>query len=639
MKSLENSVKTVTTNSNHNFQPHFFIGSGVTVNFNLRRPKVKSHPAAIYAIIRLFGQQKKINTYTKIYERDWDMRRQRCYIHAGLTAEERLQNLTTNRLLDEITFAIMEKACYLCGENQTGENAKPVPSDTTLIQKPKQMIKRKTTPTKTSTTKSKVNSKHNLKTLSEKYVSEFFDSKLQSLENKLKVAQDEKEQEIIKFEIGYKRQQRSGKIYQLKKFLDWVEKDNGSIDITKLKDGFLGRYQQYYRESTDIADSSIDTYILQTKAFFNWMNENGHLPKPIEQYKLEKVKLLKPKLTSEEKTEQYSPLTEEQIMKFRIVNCEDEQKEFYKNIFVLMCWCGFRKSDIPNILKGDLLTDSGKTFVTFTTQKTGVECIVPLDIYYPEALALYKKCKEYFDKHHYNIFSDIKRLRDCIRDVAEDAGLTEEVKQYTIKNGIKTPKLVRLCDMLHPHQGRHTFVTNLCLKGVPMETIINYTGHTDEKMIKQVYKNVTPLQQRGIAIKQTLKSATTLGLIDNTTSKVQSTPAPVRPVTTLKRAEGWRIFFREVFSGLDGCNLSLRDLWQGICLDWVVKNLSDEYGLAMIEFIIKEYELLQADKVEELRDIFSDILGKQITLTDIDEAKQNNEIVKYEMQRLKLQAK
>ena len=44
--------------------------------------------------------------------------------------------------------------------------------------------------------------------------------------------------------------------------------------------------------------------------------------------------------------------------------------------------------------------------------------------------------------------------------------------------------------MVHTHTARHTFVTMMCRKDIPKETVILATGHEDTKMIDEVYSHL-----------------------------------------------------------------------------------------------------------------------------------------------------
>ena len=77
-------------------------------------------------------------------------------------------------------------------------------------------------------------------------------------------------------------------------------------------------------------------------------------------------------------------------------------------------------------------------------------------------------------------------VNEALKEVAEQAGLDEPITYE--ENGIKQTQ--PLYKLLHTHTARHTFITILCRKGIPKETVIIATGHEDTKMIDKVYSHL-----------------------------------------------------------------------------------------------------------------------------------------------------
>ena len=78
-----------------------------------------------------------------------------------------------------------------------------------------------------------------------------------------------------------------------------------------------------------------------------------------------------------------------------------------------------------------------------------------------------------------------------LKIVAKKAGLNN-VEHWKITEGIEVvDKEAPFWDILTTHFARHTFITNMLKKGISPERLSYLTGHTDDKMIKEVYSHLT----------------------------------------------------------------------------------------------------------------------------------------------------
>ena len=68
----------------------------------------------------------------------------------------------------------------------------------------------------------------------------------------------------------------------------------------------------------------------------------------------------------------------------------------------------------------------------------------------------------------------------------EQIGFNEEITYEENGKQITEP----LYELVHTHTARHTFVTIMCRKDIPKETVILATGHEDTKMIDEVYSHL-----------------------------------------------------------------------------------------------------------------------------------------------------
>ena len=113
-------------------------------------------------------------------------------------------------------------------------------------------------------------------------------------------------------------------------------------------------------------------------------------------------------------------------------------------------------------------------------QKTKARAIIPLLPLAKEIISKYENKELLYYKERKSI------VNEALKEVAEQAGLDEPITYE--ENGIKQTQ--PLYKLLHTHTARHTFITILCRKGIPKETVIIATGHEDTKMIDKVYSHL-----------------------------------------------------------------------------------------------------------------------------------------------------
>lgn len=158
-----------------------------------------------------------------------------------------------------------------------------------------------------------------------------------------------------------------------------------------------------------------------------------------------------------------------------------ERFQEVKDIFLLQAHIGQRISDIPKIYQNPI--DQEHNTITIIQKKTNARAVIPI---HPIAKELIDKYRE---KTIINYSVKKKRTaNETIRNLLKVIGKFDEEITYQ-ENGktITEP----LYELVHTHTARHTFITIMCRKGVPKETVILATGHENTKMIDEVYAHLT----------------------------------------------------------------------------------------------------------------------------------------------------
>jgi site-specific recombinase XerD len=161
-------------------------------------------------------------------------------------------------------------------------------------------------------------------------------------------------------------------------------------------------------------------------------------------------------------------LSSEEIERIMTARIDKPGVDFVRDMFVFGVFTGLSYSDIKNLRKEQILSDSsGNQWISLKRQKTNTESIVPLLDIPKEIIQKYEGTGE-----------DGKVFKMLCMNV---------VCSYTKQIG----KLCKLSDKLTFHQSRHSFATSVCLsQGVPIETLSQMMGHRNIRTT-QIYAEIT----------------------------------------------------------------------------------------------------------------------------------------------------
>lgn len=164
---------------------------------------------------------------------------------------------------------------------------------------------------------------------------------------------------------------------------------------------------------------------------------------------------------------------------------EKNRMEETRDLFIIGCYTGLRRSDLNKLNDGIWNLAEDKNTVSIVTEKTKKPVVIPL---HPYVRAIYNKyggiLPKLGDKHNTNVH---------LKNLARLAGINEIVGKTENRGGkvttLKHPKY----DLVSFHTARRSFATNMVLKGVPTLAIRQLTGHTNEQTFRK-YVKVTPEQ-------------------------------------------------------------------------------------------------------------------------------------------------
>ncbi len=408
-------------------------------NFNLRQPKANK-PTNIYLVVYLNNKQVKLSTGVKVYPEHWNIRKQQAYVNARLSKLDNNNNTIANDRLSELKDMFLEFKHYLC------EHPTDIDNSITILRT--RIYKN------TMTTEIKKKSATTV-------MKEIIDAK--------QAASSTKEQQ--KLNVG--------------KFERYLKENNISDTWESMN---LNTFEGYQKYLVDNGRGSVTIRnIIQNTLFplLKKVSKRLDIPFKWSDSNLNSFEFVKDKSNKELADNKKVSLTEEQLNKFykHIITGTERQIKKYteiRDLFILQCLVGQRIGDMQKFFNGDNEMDEEAGTISIIQQKTKARAIIPLLPLAKEIISKYENKELLYYKERKSI------VNEALKEVAEQAGLDEPITYE--ENGIKQTQ--PLYKLLHTHTARHTFITILCRKGIPKETVIIATGHEDTKMIDKVYSHL-----------------------------------------------------------------------------------------------------------------------------------------------------
>ena len=409
-------------------------------NFNLRQPKANK-PTNIYLVVYLNNKQVKLSTGVKVYPEHWNIRKQQAYVNARLSKLDNNNNTIANDRLSELKDMFLEFKHYLCEHPTDIENSITILR--TRIYK------------NTMTTEIKKKSATTV-------MKEIIDAK--------QAASSTKEQQ--KLNVG--------------KFERYLKENNISDTWESMN---LNTFESYQKYLVDNGRGSVTIRnIIQNTLFPLLKKVSKRVDIPFTWYdsNLNSFEFVKDESNKELASNKKVTLTEEklkQLYDYPITGTELQvrKRTEIRDLFVLQCLVGQRVGDMQKFFNGDNEKDEEEDTISIIQQKTKARAIIPLTPLAKEIISKYQNTElKYYKPSNSNLNAEL-------RIIAEEAGLNIPIT-FEDKDGKQVKPLFEL---VHTHTARHTFITIMCRRDIPKETIIIATGHEDTKMIDKVYSHLS----------------------------------------------------------------------------------------------------------------------------------------------------
>jgi len=409
-------------------------------HFNLRKPKgEKATP--IYFVIFIGGKQYKLSTNVKVYPDQWSNAKQIAVISNTNSRLDNRNNKLVNERLEQIRKYYLEYIEYLCTLEELPIN----PIELLKIYIYKDMAKSK---------QIQINV---VRAIQDAF--NYYYTVISQVKDTTK-AQCEK---------------------NLKKFIAYVEEKQLRNSIDVFSQVGLNAYKAYLIELMDKGEIGKAHINALCQLIERLINNVLVVNDEYQQYKLTPVKYVKIEDKRQQDEIRRFPLYDDEIMAIKACTTLTEKEQEYRTIFLLQCASGQRISDILQLLKGNYEEKDG--VITLQTIKKGTYS----QIYITDEIRNYLKEVKGIRLINLDKFDD-NLYNKALKDICKKANLNRVIK-WKDSRGIDHSNM--LWEIVVSHDARHTFATNKVKEGVPYETICLMTGHADDRMIKEVYANLT----------------------------------------------------------------------------------------------------------------------------------------------------
>lgn len=246
---------------------------------------------------------------------------------------------------------------------------------------------------------------------------------------------------------------------------------NKALAFSDLTDQGLSDILHYFIQQIELKNSTTKKHFSNLKWFMKYALEKQHTDN-------DAILRFKPRLVQPKKKIIF--LTEEEIIQIQntIIPPTKAYLEKVRDVLLFLCFSGIRYSDVYKLKKSDV--KDGRFEVT--TEKTADSLVIELNSTSEAILEKYKNTPFKNDKA-LPVISN-QKMNVFLKELGEIAGIDEPITDvYYIGNkrhDITKPKY----EYLTTHIGRRSFICLCISKGVPIQVIMKWTGHSDYDAMK-----------------------------------------------------------------------------------------------------------------------------------------------------------
>lgn len=170
-------------------------------------------------------------------------------------------------------------------------------------------------------------------------------------------------------------------------------------------------------------------------------------------------------------------LTESELLQIRNTEIPDSKQylERVRDVLLFLCYTGLRHSDAYGLKKSNIVNN--KIYVT--TEKTYDSLVIELNDVTKYILKKYKDTP--FKGGKVLPIISNQKTNDYLKELGELVGLNEPITETYFIGNRRYNDLKPKFEYMTSHIGRRTFICLCIAKGIPIQVIMKWTGHTDYK--------------------------------------------------------------------------------------------------------------------------------------------------------------
>lgn len=252
-----------------------------------------------------------------------------------------------------------------------------------------------------------------------------------------------------------------GHLYEYKK----------DLAFTDLTDQGLSDILHFFVHQIKLKNSTTKKHLSNLKWFMKYALEKEHT-------KNDAILRFKPRLIQPKKKIIF--LTEDEIKQVQdtVIPPSKAYLERVRDVLLFLCFSGIRYSDVYKLKKSDIKNNKFEV----TTEKTADSLVIELNSTSKAILEKYKDTP-FKNGKALPVISN-QKMNVYLKELGEIAGLDEPITDiYFIGNkrhDITKPKY----EYMTTHIGRRSFICLCISKGVPIQVIMKWTGHSDYDAMK-----------------------------------------------------------------------------------------------------------------------------------------------------------
>lgn len=152
--------------------------------------------------------------------------------------------------------------------------------------------------------------------------------------------------------------------------------------------------------------------------------------------------------------------------------------ERVRDVFCFTCFTSLRYSDVANLKRTSVFKD----YIEVVTVKTSDSLKIELNDYSQEILSKYKD-ETFVDDMALPVISN-QRMNEYLKELGELCEIDAPINVTYYKGNVRYDESHPKYALLGTHAGRRTFICNALMMGIPPQTVMKWTGHSDYKAMK-----------------------------------------------------------------------------------------------------------------------------------------------------------